>query len=1160
MRILRRSLSVLLIGTFCLPAPAYALRPEPDRAGVEEALRTATDPPAAGMEGVFSPDGSTLIFQELIQDHPDLFGSGKEALELGMGDGNLAFAMAQQGARVTAVDSLPAALETLERERTAQSAEVAGRVRAGISDLYAGLPEITGHEQNLFDVVVFNNPIFLRDPETPSDAARDAGKDGHVVRRALQGLLTHLKPDGDAFILAHIEINRVNGLWDWYRTIESVPEGWAVQPVHSSISTMPDRSMRLFGILRVGPKLNPRWVPPSGGFRVYLPPPEVPGKKVLTHRALLTERDRRLSARTGPAAGTEEVKGTNPLYYNPEEVARRLVTALSNLSSLETENFFDPKTGRILLTSPVAAALLDERPTASAFQRGLFKKVNWHLRVPEVLARKGVKKIAISTPAKVDRRPWPEERFARVIERARKKRFSFQHKKMVGPQSETPLGRELRRAWYQITGTNNFPQYKNSWAAFLGAHGIDPGKAYPDNPHKMRQAFEVYANLKRDAKGVPIPDRRKWIATLKINRLDSIWKDPRVQKAETLFLVGVPAYANQDRSVLFGHMGKPHAIGIPMEQFARDNPTRLILEIAVADPHHAIQTARRMDTVEIVYPVAGQKRILLDDGILYQSVYKLHPTLIRAALGAARRKITFENLATYPRDGTAAFRDPITLREHRTSIPYQPGILITAVAVKKAGRWKTARVRDAAISEKQPLNETERDQILVRKGTADVFGRVEAAERLFLAGKLHQAKGVSTELLRDLLFRYHAEVFDKIGGIPFFTLSNRAAKRYASQPTRYWETVYKTLQEAERLPPKEAALHLGKVAQSMAAAGAEETEPQRLRRIARRMQEQGWIESAGRFGKEWARAWYLASGNLQTAELFDEAADAALWESRLQSLSAFIGLLEQFFTVDPRESRIHVLNYTHFRGQTHYYARVRLETEDAPLTAFIEMNRRPDFPRLSVLIPQRGQFRIGRDADNSVVRPLIHLDIHDRTKTKWWSHRNMVPVWSSGERKPLDAFSRFQERLIGRIQELAQRDLAAAGMEEVVQALEKLFDPAPGSIGPEVLVFTEPETFDLVPLALRWGKKVAVLSDGPEAEALRELLESVPAQFPAGSYAVGIPPVSRFLENQDRQIWIENKEHGLRLLQLPPELEDLPEPVAQLLRATHRYLAIAASA
>src|SRR3989338_4280809 len=112
-----------------------------------------------------------------------------------MGDGNLTFAMAQQGAEVTAVDSLPAALEVFKRNQASQSSAVAGRIQAGVSDLYAGLPEITGQQQNLFDVVVFNNPIFLKEPKTPADAARDAGRNGQVVRRALQGLLTHLKPD-----------------------------------------------------------------------------------------------------------------------------------------------------------------------------------------------------------------------------------------------------------------------------------------------------------------------------------------------------------------------------------------------------------------------------------------------------------------------------------------------------------------------------------------------------------------------------------------------------------------------------------------------------------------------------------------------------------------------------------------------------------------------------------------------------------------------------------------------------------------------------------------------------------------------------------------------------------------------------------------------------
>ena len=137
-------------------------------------------------------------------------------------------------------------------------------------------------------------------------------------------------------------------------------------------------------------------------------------------------------------------------------------------------------------------------------------------------------------------------------------------------------------------------------------------------------------------------------------------------------------------------------------------------------------------------------------------------------------------------------------------------------------------------------------------------------------------------------------------------------------------------------------------------------------------------------------------------------------------------------------------------------------------------------------------------------------------------------------------------------------DLKTAARQRVVKALEELYDAEPASVGTEALVFTRPETFDLVPLALRWGWKVAVFSDDPKAIALQGLLESMPDQFNKDRYAIGIGPASLFLDKCDREVWISSQNQGLDLLRLPWQMEGLPEPVAQVLKAARAFLDLAA--
>ena len=142
---------------------------------------------------------------------------------------------------------------------------------------------------------------------------------------------------------------------------------------------------------------------------------------------------------------------------------------------------------------------------------------------------------------------------------------------------------------------------------------------------------------------------------------------------------------------------------------------------------------------------------------------------------------------------------------------------------------------------------------------------------------------------------------------------------------------------------------------------------------------------------------------------------------------------------------------------------------------------------------------------------------------------------------------------------LEERELALV-RNDVGVALRNLVEPVPGSVGQGVLVFTQPGTFDLVPLALRWGWKVAVLSDDPKAEALRDLLENLPDSIKPKkeNYAIGITSASLMLDRFEQHLWIKSQQEGLRLLGLPAELKELPAPVASALEATRSFLDLAA--
>lgn len=108
----------------------------------------------------------------------------------------------------------------------------------------------------------------------------------------------------------------------------------------------------------------------------------------------------------------------------------------------------------------------------------------------------------------------------------------------------------------------------------------------------------------------------------------------------------------------------------------------------------------------------------------------------------------------------------------------------------------------------------------------------------------------------------------------------------------------------------------------------------------------------------------------------------------------------------------------------------------------------------------------------------------------------------------------------------------------------------------EILIFSEPETFDLVPLALRRGRSVAVEYDGQEAEALRDLLAQFDPQS-LGPCVIGTAATQHFLLENNGHTAIRIRSRADLFAQLHLNLANLPveeqEAIAEALWLTRDY-------
>lgn len=142
-------------------------------------------------DGVLIPRPETEL---LVEEALAYLKPGMRALDIGTGSGVIAFALAKNGAHVTAVDINTQALD-LAREN---AQDLGLDIDFVLSDTYENV-------QGKFDLIV-SNPPYIREDERESLAreldfedprALFSGEDGlDVIRKILEGARDHLKPGG----------------------------------------------------------------------------------------------------------------------------------------------------------------------------------------------------------------------------------------------------------------------------------------------------------------------------------------------------------------------------------------------------------------------------------------------------------------------------------------------------------------------------------------------------------------------------------------------------------------------------------------------------------------------------------------------------------------------------------------------------------------------------------------------------------------------------------------------------------------------------------------------------------------------------------------------------------------------------------------------------
>lgn len=132
---------------------------------------------------VFHP-GFFFSTQLLLQYISKLLLKEKNFLEIGCGSGLLSIMAAKQGAKVTATDINPVAIDFLKKNsrQNMVSLEIIE------SDLFGNIPK------QQFDIIAVNPPYFKKNPITPHDYAWFCGENGEFFSNFFNALKDYIHP------------------------------------------------------------------------------------------------------------------------------------------------------------------------------------------------------------------------------------------------------------------------------------------------------------------------------------------------------------------------------------------------------------------------------------------------------------------------------------------------------------------------------------------------------------------------------------------------------------------------------------------------------------------------------------------------------------------------------------------------------------------------------------------------------------------------------------------------------------------------------------------------------------------------------------------------------------------------------------------------------
>jgi release factor glutamine methyltransferase len=156
-------------------------------------------------KGVFHPSFffSTRIMYDFLKSL-DL--KGKSVLEVGSGAGLLSLLALRKGAKVTALDIDPAAVDSTRKN--IKSNFPAADAHVIESDLFRSLKD------ERFDYIVINPPYYFKDAVHESQRAWYCGSNGEYFARLFEGLCRFLKPEGHAYLILEerCEIERIRSI------------------------------------------------------------------------------------------------------------------------------------------------------------------------------------------------------------------------------------------------------------------------------------------------------------------------------------------------------------------------------------------------------------------------------------------------------------------------------------------------------------------------------------------------------------------------------------------------------------------------------------------------------------------------------------------------------------------------------------------------------------------------------------------------------------------------------------------------------------------------------------------------------------------------------------------------------------------------------------